>query len=661
MFLFKQPKKVAITWMLGVSCSLLAFQNCGGKAHFATKPDDGTNKQDSIDDGPANANLSCSFNGDEVSPGQSVIAYQNSTVPQGSSCVAQQRVCNDGNLSGSYNYADCQVDGPAACLLNGRSIASGDSIEAYLNSSSAAGGACVGEPRVCDNGVLSGTYNFTTCTDTPAKDCTFNGRTVAHKDSIKAYLSSTVPFGSTCQEEMRTCNNGNLTGSYNSPSCTVGAPVSCTFNGQAVAHGQTVIAYQNSAVASGASCIQESRTCNNGVLSGSYNFASCKVNAPMACLFNGQTIASGQNVKAFAASTVPFGQACVSSVRTCVNGQLSGSGDFASCTPGLPQSCVVNGKTYAHKESVTMFASSSVPFGQSCSSEVRTCNNGVMSGSAAFATCAPEAPQSCLFNGVNVAHGQMVKAFLTSAVPFNGSCTSEVRTCNNGLLSGSYAFNSCSVTPAKSCSVNGVVYQHGQSETFFAAASVPFGSSCSSQTRTCNDGVMSGSFTATSCKADPPASCSFNGQTVAHGASVTAYSADSVPNGTSCSNIAQTRTCSNGTLSGSFTHPSCTVQGLISTGVTVTVNCSIHAANTQVLKITQANGAVISRTMGAGEGVTVPTYTLKFDSAPTAFQAYSNGALSATNYSNKTEHSLDFGSEDGGDNDYNDLVCSFRW
>lgn len=53
------------------------------------------------------------------------------------------------------------------------------------------------------------------------------------------------------------------------------------------------------------------------------------------------------------------------------------------------------------------------------------------------------------------------------------------------------------------------------------------------------------------------APCTFNGQTVAHGASVTAYHAASVPAGQTCQS--QTRTCSNGTLSGTYGYTSCTV------------------------------------------------------------------------------------------------------
>ena len=60
-------------------------------------------------------------------------------------------------------------------------------------------------------------------------------------------------------------------------------------------------------------------------------------------------------------------------------------------------------------------------------------------------------------------------------------------------------------------------------------------------------------------------SCTFNSQTVAHGSSVTAYSASSVAYGSTCQS--ETRTCSDGTLSGSFTHASCTVESPAMSGV----------------------------------------------------------------------------------------------
>lgn len=60
------------------------------------------------------------------------------------------------------------------------------------------------------------------------------------------------------------------------------------------------------------------------------------------------------------------------------------------------------------------------------------------------------------------------------------------------------------------------------------------------------------------------ASCNFNGQAVAHGASITAYQASSVPIGQQCGS--QQRTCGNGTLSGSYAYASCVPQKSVAVG-----------------------------------------------------------------------------------------------
>ena len=47
--------------------------------------------------------------GGTISHGQSVTAYQSSSVACGSTCVSQTRTCNDGALSGSYQHQSCSV------------------------------------------------------------------------------------------------------------------------------------------------------------------------------------------------------------------------------------------------------------------------------------------------------------------------------------------------------------------------------------------------------------------------------------------------------------------------------------------------------------------------------------------------------------------------
>ena len=55
---------------------------------------------------------------------------------------------------------------------------------------------------------------------------------------------------------------------------------------------------------------------------------------PSTCSFSGQTVSSGSSVLAYQSASVPAGQACVSQNRTCTNGQLSGNYAFSSCSVG---------------------------------------------------------------------------------------------------------------------------------------------------------------------------------------------------------------------------------------------------------------------------------------------------------------------------------------
>lgn len=338
---------------------------------------------------------------------------------------------------------------PKICRFNGAVVPEGQSRTAYQNSSVAFGQSCVSEERYCLNGDLQGSFSFGSCNVNAPASCLFNNQTIAHGGSVVAYQNSTVPFGSSClnTSENRVCNNGVLSGSNNFSSCLVGAPSSCLFDGQVISHGGSVTAYQNSNAGFGSSCVSEQRTCLNGSLGGSYNFGNCAVDAAASCSFNGSTIAHGENVTAFASSTVPFGGSCDSQVRSCSNGVLSGSNLFANCAVDAPASCLFNQKTLAHSESVIAYASSSVPFGTSCDSQSRSCSNGSLSGSNQFASCMIDAPASCLINGKTVAHGEIINTFASARVPFGSSCVAVPASCNNGQLSNSNTHTSCEVLP----------------------------------------------------------------------------------------------------------------------------------------------------------------------------------------------------------------------
>lgn len=61
----------------------------------------------------------------------------------------------------------------------------------------------------------------------------------------------------------------------------------------------------------------------------------------------------------------------------------------------------------------------------------------------------PPKPQaSCAFNNTNIASGSSITAYKTASVPYGSSCLSEKRSCSNGALSGSYTYSNCTVAQA---------------------------------------------------------------------------------------------------------------------------------------------------------------------------------------------------------------------
>jgi hypothetical protein len=532
------------------------FQNCA-KVRFETSQ--ASSKPDPVGTLDQPTPLHCEFNGETLNEGDRRTAFQNSSVAFGETCVSETRICKDGHLSGTYSYASCDVNGPKSCFFNGRTIPHQGTVDAFQNSSVAYDASCVKESRVCNNGELSGSYQFGTCEPAAPASCLFNGQNIAHGQSVVAYQNGSVAYGEECQKQVRVCTNGTLSGTYSHASCEAGLPKSCLFNGRSIAHGEQVTAYLNPSESYGHECSVQTRTCNNGVLSGTYNYEACTVGAPDSCRFNGQTIAHGQEVTAFRESAVPYGEACVGQTRRCDNGVLSGRYRFASCNVGEPEGCLFNGRLVAHGESVTGYFDSRVPFGSTCRSTTRICNNGEFSGdgSPLYATCEVDGPAACHLNGETIAHGERVIAFRESSVAFGETCEHEERICTNGVLSGSFKAKSCDVDDPRTCRFKGQTIEHGSRVRAFSTPNVPFGESCQSEDRTCQNGVLSGSYEFANCFVKRPKNCEFQGQTIKHGEAVQAFESAGVGYGETCKS--ETRTCNDGVLSGTYQNRTCTV------------------------------------------------------------------------------------------------------
>lgn len=121
----------------------------------------------------------------------------------------------------------------------------------------------------------------------------------------------------------------------------------------------------------------------------------------------------------------------------------------------VPSTCNVNGLILNNGES-KLFYSSTTHLDCTSISQTRTCIDGSLSGDLQYAYSSCSNLQSCALPwGGSIAHGTNVIAYQTSAVNCGSSCASQVRVCVNGVLSGSYSNQQCSVQACQySCTGN---------------------------------------------------------------------------------------------------------------------------------------------------------------------------------------------------------------
>lgn len=241
----------------------------------------------------------------------STIAYQSSSVPQGSQCQFETRICLNGTLSGSYEYQACvpatiPTPPPAdpllpSCTLSASptSIIAGQSAYLALNATNAISGTI-------DNGVGAIAINGTQAKIvTPSQTTTYTATVYGHQ--TVAICSATV---------------------------TVTAPAtnaSCSLDGVTVTHNQTRKFYdRQSGTAAECGVAGWDRTCTNGTLSGTdtYRYAACSVTAPQAtnvgsCTYKGQSYAEGQSI-----NVVDYG---TTYAYTCDNGSWVYSNGQNAC------------------------------------------------------------------------------------------------------------------------------------------------------------------------------------------------------------------------------------------------------------------------------------------------------------------------------------------
>jgi hypothetical protein len=124
------------------------------------------------------------------------------------------------------------------------------------------------------------------------------------------------------------------------------APGSCSFQGETLASGASVTAFQSATVPAGSICVSQSRTCNAGTLSGTYAYASCSVAAPTTPAFyvspSGDDTNPGTLAQPFL--TLPKAQTAMrasASIKTT----LLRAGTYAAVASTATSNCDASGST----------------------------------------------------------------------------------------------------------------------------------------------------------------------------------------------------------------------------------------------------------------------------------------------------------------------------
>lgn len=294
--------------------------------------------------------------------------------------------------------------------------------------------------------------------------------------------------------------------------CTEGAAggVGCNSGIFSLGHLNSVTAFQASSVPFGGSCISEVRTCNNGLLSGSYPASSCSISCNAQTINDCNLAASPNGTNLGTCTGGYFGDcnySCVNGVwsensNTCsatplatcpayltahceLNAQPSG-GNSGSCEPGYfgvcDYNCVAGTWTYSTN-------TCSLPFGCSADPEYDFCVLDATANTATDGQCLPGytgicdyvcnagvwsslgntcAAPRCIDGPFDLANTQTTLAYSSPTVPYGtpGGCTSvqETRTCSvvdiagtwTGVLSGTFNNASCTVDPPAPCAAGSV-------------------------------------------------------------------------------------------------------------------------------------------------------------------------------------------------------------
>lgn len=348
----------------------------------------------------------------EIQHGASVISFEDKQVDFTQECVAKTSVCIDGTWNNGiipYTYESCAITAPKSCDVNGY-ILPHDSKHTFYKAGKTIAGkyTCEEQARYCFDGKVDGSaeYSYPSCA--PAQQQTtigpascpspYGGAAWKHSQQWTAYMQWTINFSQSCEQTAIVCAYGQIRfGTLDSlgaavsqklyKTCAPKAAQDCTRQYGTIKHGESITAYKASSATFNEGCQEQTRTCNDGFLDGSYTAKTCTVAQAQSCTNACGTTPHGGKLTTYDAEVIPFGngETCErnAQISVCENGTFSTTPKSAcTCKISDPVGCTApNGSFIPHMWSLTLYQFDKVQ-GQAqdgvdqCPRQVRQCING---------------------------------------------------------------------------------------------------------------------------------------------------------------------------------------------------------------------------------------------------------------------------------------------
>lgn len=240
-----------------------------------------------------------------------------------------------------------------SCRFHSQTVSHGDSVIAYSQYLQTIG-TCLSEARTCSNGVLGGTFTYERCdpsTSSGNHSIWYTQGSYSNTYLQSSYVPSLVRPSTYSQSSY-----------YSQGGYSVLVPLrTCSFNGRTLVHGGSVTAYQSS-TAGASGCVRETRSCNDGVLSGSYTYSTCQENTntySQASYYSQGTYNTYSQATYYSQGTYnTYSQATYYSQGSYNTGSGVGS-------------CMYKGTSYAERHTL------SIPLGQNSQTLNVVCDNGI--------------------------------------------------------------------------------------------------------------------------------------------------------------------------------------------------------------------------------------------------------------------------------------------